>query len=313
MNILGFVPLYPPSSRVGAWITTHEYLAGLAARGHAVQVVVMSCNDLTQTAYHLDGVSVLPRTAEFTRPDVVVSHLGDWGQGALYAARWSVPSVRMVHGYADDNAERLDARPTALAVFASQALATATGWSGNQLVAHPPVHADRYRTEPGRLVTLSNLSELKGGDLFRRVATELRDVAFLGVEGGWGKQVAEMPPNVEVIAPDEDMRTVLARTRVLLMPSERESYGRCAVEAACSGIPTIAHPSPGLMEAMGDAAIWLDRDDLDAWVETIRTFQDSAVWQAASERASAHAATLEPEATISRVATAVEALAKVAA
>lgn len=306
MNVLGFVPLYPPGSRVGAWITTHEYLAGLAARGHTVEVVVLSCNDLTQTAYHLDGVSVLPRTAEFSRPDVVVSHVGDWGEGAMFAARMSIPSVRMVHGYADDTVEHLDGLPTALAVFASRALAAETGWTGNQIVAHPPIHPHRYRTEPGRHVTLSNLSAMKGGELFRSVATSLSDVAFLGVKGGWGKQVREMPPNVEVIDPAEDMREVFGRTRVLLMPSERESYGRCAVEAACSGIPTIAHPSPGLREAMGDAATWIDRTDLDGWVNAIRSLQDTAAWEAASARASAHAETLAPDETITRVTTAIE-------
>lgn len=42
-----------------------------------------------------------------------------------------------------------------------------------------------------------------------------------------------------------------------------------AVEALASGIPVIAHPTPGLREALGDAATFIDRDDHRAWADAV--------------------------------------------
>jgi glycosyltransferase involved in cell wall biosynthesis len=66
-------------------------------------------------------------------------------------------------------------------------------------------------------------------------------------------------------------------TRVLLMPSRYESYGRTAIEAAASGIPTIAHPTPGLREALGAAGIYANRDNPDDWVTAIRALTSDPV------------------------------------
>jgi len=310
VRLLCAVPLYVPRSRVGAWVTTHEYLKALAARGHRVDVVAALSN---QPGYEVDGVHVHPRSAALDLPDIFVSHLGDDGRSAELAEKHSVPSVRMVHGYHDENRDRLDQYPTALAVFSSRALALDTAWPGNQLVAHPPVFADDYRTTPGDHVTLSNLSAEKGGELLKYLAAALFDVPFLGVKGGYGRQVLPQPSNVTVAPVVPDMRGIYARTRILLMPSVRESYGRVAVEAACSGIPTIAHPSPGLKEAMGDAATWIDRSDLDGWVEAVRYLLRDDKWGLASERASHHTRYLAPQETVERVTTEIESLVKVAA
>lgn len=310
MRVLAVIPQYPPRSRVGAWITTHEYLAALAARGHQVDVVALGLNS---APYTIDGVNVWPRDSEVDAPDVVVSHLGDMHQGARIAQKVGCPSVRMVHGYHDDNATKLgQAGGTDLAVFSSHALAAATGWDGPQLVAHPPVRQADYETSPGDMVTLTNLSVEKGGELLKFIAASMFDVKFLGVMGHHGRQLrAGQPGNVEVIKSVEDMRTVYTRTRILLMPSERETYGRVGVEAACSGIPTIAHPSPGLQEALGDSATWVDRSDLNAWCEAIRRLQDPGAWLEASRR-SRRAIQADPEGTITNVADAVESIVKVA-
>jgi hypothetical protein len=299
VNILGILPQYVPFPRVGAWITTHEYLAGLHRRGHNVDVVV---RHTTEAPYFYDGILVQPSGGEVPVPDVIVTHLGIFPHEAHYVASFGVPVVKMAHGHHRANAERLEG--AALAVFSSQALADDTGWDGPQLVAHPPVRQADYEVIPGEHVTLSNLSPHKGGALFGRLAYSHPDLPFLGVLG-YGPQHDRHGPNVTVIEPVEDMRTVYSQTRILLMASERESYGRVAVEAACSGIPTIAHPSPGLVEATDGHAIWVDRDDPAGWVTAIDMLRDPAVWDAAS-RFARRAVQTDPDATVDRVCDAIE-------
>ena len=78
--------------------------------------------------------------------------------------------------------------------------------------------------------------------------------------------VVEVLPQVpHQLMPD----LVWSRTRVLLMPSEAESWGRVGVEALCSGIPVIAHPTLGLLEALGGAGVFVDRDDLVGWAKAL--------------------------------------------
>lgn len=109
---------------------------------------------------------------------------------------------------------------------------------------------------------------------FWAIARRLPDVPFLAVRGGYGRQVIprRIPRNVEVIdhVPGDRMDDLVwARTRVLLAPSLRESWGMTATEALQRGIPVIAHPTPGLVESLGPAGIFLDRRDVAEWVRVI--------------------------------------------
>lgn len=309
MRIVALLPLYPPRSLVGAWITTHEFLRHLAARGHdAVVVQTLSA----EPAYTIDGVQVVGRTVHLhqylSTADLVVAHVGGARAVDRELARYDVPRVLFVHG-GDIDVERLNG--AGLVVWNSASLRDEVGWRGPQIVVHPPVHRDRYRTTPGDRVTLVNLSEAKGGRLFWRLARCAPNTSFLGVRGGYGVQVRERRQNVEVAAPATDMRTVYSRTRVLLMPSERETFGRVGVEAMCSGIPVIAHPTPGLVESLGDAGIFIDRRDSHGWLDTIGSLMsDPGEWQRWSARASARADRLDPQADLDRFADAAEALAR---
>lgn len=308
MKVVAATPLYPPGSLVGAWLTTHEFLRHLASRGHDVSVI--QC--LSRTAsYEHEGVTVHGRQPDTDQllagADVIVSHLGDNGHAAKIARRTGTPSVRMIHSHHTDAAQRL--MGTTLAVFNSEHLLERSKWGGPSLVLPPPVLGDRYRTEPGDAVTLVNLSEPKGGRLFWRLTRLMPDVAFLGVRAGIGAQIAGHGNNVSTLDATLDMRDVYAQTRIVLMPSNRESWGRVGVEAMASGIPTIAHPTIGLRESLGDAGMFVNRHDTGGWVAAIRRLLDPAEWAVASKAARARFAQLDPIGDLDRFADAVEALA----
>src|SRR5690606_41582358 len=104
----------------------------------------------------------------------------------------------------------------------------------------------------------------KGAETFYALAGRCPQTRFLGGKGGYGVQILPRGnnalPNVEIVEhlPPERMRDeVYARTRVLLMPSAYESWGRVGVEAMCSGIPVIAHLTAGLRESLGDAGAFV--------------------------------------------------------
>jgi glycosyltransferase involved in cell wall biosynthesis len=196
----------------------------------------------------------------------------------------------------------LRGHPCALTVVNSESMFTElAGHTGETMVVRPPVDSAEYATTPGDHVTLINLSRDKGAEVFYQLAERLPDRKFLAVQGGYGVQILDDLPNVTIVPhlPPERMRDeVYARTRVLLMPSAHESYGRVGVEAMCSGIPVIAHPTDGLRESLGDAGVFVDRDDIDGWENALRRLLDGRRWRHASARARRRVTELDPAADV---------------
>lgn len=172
------------------------------------------------------------------------------------------------------------------------------------VVLYPPVYIKAYQTHTTRTyVTLVNCNENKGALLFYRVAKALPEFQFLAVAGSYGEQVSPPRlPNLTAWGPQADMRRVYAVTGILLAPSKAESWGRVAIEAAASGIPVIAAPTPGLKEALGPAGIFCDREDTAAWVTEIRRLQNSvADYEQASRAVARRAASLDPTEQLERM------------
>ncbi|WP_411140251.1 glycosyltransferase family 4 protein [Streptomyces sp. x-80] len=301
---------------------THSMLRALAERGHDVRVHLFRRAALADR-YALQGVQVWPAPLASRTPaalaagaDVLVSHL----EGVPYvkeaAACGRIPVVSICHNTYSQTFE--EASGVGLAVYNSRwMLETAEKWYADSdapaperaLVVRPPVFAAEYRTTPGDRVTLVNLNANKGGEIFWELAERMPDVDFLGVRGSYGDQVVRQAPNVEVVPhiPGSGMRAaVYGRTRILLALSDYESWGRVAAEAAASGIPTIAHPTPGLTECLGPAGTFADRDDLEAIEAHIRRLLRPRAWAAASKRALARSAELDPAAELDAWCRAVE-------
>lgn len=299
-------PLYPPGSRVGAWLATHEWLRGLVARGHEVRVATTLAG---APPYVLDGVEVLPSTRKVGTAawgDVVVAHAGhDARLDVLRRLDVGVPVVRIVHGLPVDPAVLAGA---ALVVANASATAVAVrtgGYTGPVEVVYPCTIG--HPTDPGRHVTLVNLSAAKGGDLFWHVADRLPDLPFMGVRGGYGRQLGGTASNVKLVGPVQNMaRDVYSRTRLLLMPSVHETWGMTAAEAMMSGIPVLARPTPGLVECLGAAGNFELSCDPNVWARRVVELLQRPAWHEASARALARAAQLDPEPQRTAFATAIE-------
>ena len=319
---------YPPRHNAGAEWMVHSMLRALVQRGHDVSVWLSRYTD-DRTEYDLDGVQVVPLQsrldvgAAIKRASVVVSHLENVPAASALARGYGRPLAVVCHNTHLPSFRQMAAGGTALAVYNSEWMRAEAELffaeyprgvrPARDIIVRPPVFAEEYRTKPGAKVTLVNLNAEKGGELFGKLARRMSDVQFLAVVGAYGEQLVPDLPNVEVVGHmcGHEMRDkVYSRTKVLLMPSSYESWGRAGVEALASGIPVIAHPTPGLCEALSEAGVFVDLHDVDGYETVLRKLlTDRAEYRLVSKRAKARSAELDPTPDLAAWCDAVEALA----
>lgn len=300
--------LFPQAHNAGAERMLLALLRALVDRGHHVDVVLSQDHKEITAPYVIDGINVWPHRTkndpfEFIgAADLLVTHLENTQRASILGQMYGLPCVHVCHNTFPQTEQWLRRGGPAFAVYNSRWMAEYFAQVPvRSIVVPPPVRMEDYATTPGDAITLINLFESKGSTTFYGLAERFPDRTFLGVKGAYGKQEIRDLPNVEVldhIDGDHMAAKVYGRTRVLLIPSIYESYGRVGVEAMCSGIPVIAHPTPGLKESLGDAGLFADRDDLDAWERLLRTILDGRRWNAASRRAKKRAAELDPAADL---------------
>lgn len=300
LRVLAHVPRYPPTVNSGAEWSIHTVLTLLAERGHQVSVLAGAAPDLGtyQGVPILDDSQKESTDDQYRTADVVLSQLEYAGRVARLAARHGLASVYFSRG---------PCQGPSFGHF--DLLVHNSHWihdiekafiSCKCTVFEPPIVPHLYATTPGSAITLVNASREKGADTFYAIARRLPERTFLAVSGGHRQQIPPRGqlPNVEFLPNTDDMKAVYSRTRVVLMPSETEPFGRVAIEAGLSGIPTIAHPCPGIVEALGDAGLFAHRDDVDTWVRLIEYLDDPATYQRYGMRAYRRAQELDPASRI---------------
>lgn len=273
-------------------------LKALIEEGHTVICYVTDCPEGKDM--HYEGVHLVPvrnvtmgmRSLRTWRPDVVLSHHQNSAMVNRYANQMRYKSVYLTHNDMDVNKIPLRMNP-ALVVHNSEwvkeSLNQRYSIARDQMVVHPPLDCSRHSVDKtGKALTLININEHKGGKIFIELAQRMSDLQFQAVVGGHGIQV-KMPHlrNLTVVPHTPDLKTVWSNTRLLLMPSVYESYGLVGIEAGCSGIPTLANRTPGLVESLGDSGQFvMERDNIDEWEVAIRAILED--WDSASASARAN-------------------------
>jgi glycosyltransferase involved in cell wall biosynthesis len=220
------------------------------------------------------------------------------------------PHVRMCHGYPPFGAHAVDhyKRPE-LAVFNSQSMYESFHYDGPSIVCHPVLRVDEFATTPGTAIGLANNSAEKGAELFDQLARHMPEHEFLAIKAGHGTRYDMHRRNLTVMEKTSNMRDdFYSKIRILLMPSLTETWGKVALEAMCSGIPVIAHPTPGLLEACGDAGIFHLRHELDDWITAIERLSNPAEYLAQSLKCLKRADEIANDDSADRFVQALEAL-----
>lgn len=307
LRIVSVVDRYPPWINAGAEWMLHSILRRMVEVGHDCRVSTAMPGDVV-VPFNYDGVMVYPYDAAESlveEADVLIGHLL-WTREIVGMARDAgKPLMYLLHNDRQIHHWNLDSRNVTVLVPNSEWVARSAldgGWRGPTMICRPPVfcadYAPKRVTRPGReFVTMVNPIPEKGAIQFYELARHLYDLKFRAVTGAYGHQ--HRPPyyidNAELIPATANMGAdVYAKASVILVPSEYESWGRVAVEAMAAGVPVIAHPTPGLVEACGEGAHLIDREDGDAWQRTIRRLvTDADYWREWSHRGRARAAELE--------------------
>jgi glycosyltransferase involved in cell wall biosynthesis len=185
----------------------------------------------------------------------------------------------------------------------------------------PLMHRDKIEiTEPfrGDCITLVNANQNKGVHVFIDLARKMPDRKFLGVLPYYGeKTLPPAPGNIEWVRFDDDIRMILKRTRILLVPSYYESFGRIAVESMLNRIPVLyskplaksLYPggsTEGLHEWIQPAGIACERENIEDWIQAIRSLDDEEVYTQRAHDSREHIESMNMFTEATRIAELVE-------
>lgn len=293
-KILAYVNLYPPSTLAGAELMLHEIL--LALRGFGHEVMVAQPNPRHKV---VDGIRIIKysQVYEFDA-DIVFTQNHDTKYAIEHAKSINKPIVHFVHNDKAVKHFRLNASNSDLVVANSKWVYDGIKINNlTKMIVNPHTNIDSYKTERKNAskITFINLIDIKGVNLFWRVAEILSDREFLAVKGGYGNQIVKRLGNVSVMENTGNMKSIYAQTKIFFMPSKYESWGRAAIEAMASGIPVVGSRTPGLIESVGDAGMLAEPDDVNSFVRLIKSLDDQQTYEKYSKRAELRAVDLSKE------------------
>jgi glycosyltransferase involved in cell wall biosynthesis len=267
----------------GRATTSLEQISALGDRGHDVTVFLPSLRSFTFTP----GVTVLP-IGEFdpaARYDVAVFNSGLSVPMTKAVNSLNVPKLMCQHSY---NTSDVGLKTADTVWYPSRACANADTRTGyRKFHCAPPINPTLYRVRLGNAIGAVSTARAKGGDLVAEIARRMPKRRFVVARdpAGNGTHLFAGLTNVEVI-PFGDPAKFYGRCKILLFPSVTESYGRAPVEAAVSGIPTIATPLKAVKEALGGRGTFVPRHQVSLWVrEAERMMRHPIVWAASSSQA----------------------------
>jgi hypothetical protein len=155
-------------------------------------------------------------------------------------------------------------------------------------------------------ITLINANMIKGLTQFLKIAKELPNHKFLGIRSFYyppkDANHLEVPPNITWIDFTRDVKSIYARTRIMLVLSGTESFCITAAESMINGIPVIYSTPTGenydanILGSTEGVAEWIDpvgiaipRNDTSGWVSEILKLDDPGVYSAKSADCRSHA------------------------
>lgn len=281
MNILLTPGVYLPHQRAGSEIYLHKVAKYLQSVGHDVKCIARAING----TYDYDGIEVRHCDTDnwkndnnglWNEADLVFTQLS----GTPYAMNKMRIHKKKVINIAHNNGAyaQIPLRPNIYTIYNCENTAKELNYNHESFILPPPIFKEHYKDVDrtgAKYITLINHNENKGGKILIEIAKRMPEHQFMAVQGGYYEQIYSKEPNIKYVPLVEDIRPYLAQTRILIAPSEYESYGQAQVEAMCCGIPVIASYVGGFIESLNDYGMFVhDRNSINDWVFQINNCLD---------------------------------------
>jgi glycosyltransferase involved in cell wall biosynthesis len=303
MNILFNIHAYVPHWNAGAEKSFHDLAKGLKAQGHDVRIIVPFIKD-----YEYEGIRVhkehrYDNERLWRQADLVFTQLNMTGMSRNVSRYYGKPLVHFARNDISYDMVRY-AGPGNYIVYNSNWVAKSLNYPIPGYVLPPSVDY-RYYDVGGdpfsrKYITLINHNENKGANQVIEIARKMPERQFLFVDGGYGDQITADLPNLTVWPHQTDIREVYKATRILLMPSNYESWGRTCTEAMCNGIPVIHSDTKGLNENTAGMQIPADRAYTVEWIKNISMLDKEGIYSEFSTNGRARAKELDPEVQLTK-------------
>jgi hypothetical protein len=279
MNVVFFVHAWAGTHNSGAEWTVQHYAKFLHQKGCSIEVILPE-NQIYPDGEKFAFIKFITGyySNEFflalSNADVVFTHLDNTGVAINWARHFKKHLIFLSHN--DHDYRIVRARQANISVVynnkANEKNVGGGPYPNPSIVCKPPIFPDdvKYNRKHGQNVTLINCNENKGGKILVELAKRLPKIKFLGVLGSYGEQIIDDTyKNLKYVPQTPDIHLIYGKSNIVLMPSDYESYGRVALEAAINRLPVICTPTDGLKECLGAAGLYFDRDDLDGMAKKI--------------------------------------------
>jgi glycosyltransferase involved in cell wall biosynthesis len=279
MNIVFFVHAWAGTHNSGAEWTVQHYAKFLHQKGCSIEVILPE-NQIYPDGEKFAFIKFITGyySNEFflalSNADVVFTHLDNTGVAINWARHFKKHLIFLSHN--DHDYRIVRARQLNISVVynnkANEKNVGGGAYPNPSIVCKPPIFADdvKYNRKHGQNVTLINCNENKGGKILIELAKRLPKIKFLGVLGSYGEQIIDDTyKNLKYVPQTPDIHLIYGKSNIVLMPSDYESYGRVALEAAINRLPVICTPTDGLKECLGSAGLYFEREDIDGMAKKI--------------------------------------------
>jgi len=265
LNIIAATYNYFPHKYSGGETYMHRLLKGLQSFGHNCKVAAHT------EACIYDGIEIMSmggmenlfkeNNEAFQWADVIFFQLIGNAYGYNKARQHKKPSIFFAH-----NTSKHYYVENSHVVYNSNFLANKHLFKCLSSTVLQPLVYPEQPVISGFKICLINCNYNKGGGILVELAELMPDEQFLGIRGMYGEQIIGNRSNLEYrdSSPNMDWSDI----KLIICPSEFESWCQVATEAIVRGIPVICSDIEPLRENLSYAGIYAERK-AQAYADTI--------------------------------------------
>jgi glycosyltransferase involved in cell wall biosynthesis len=250
----------------GTYVTLNTYVNYFTSRGDKVIVMEKMPTD---------------KEIQEIKPDCIISAQFASYDVNKFIYKWNVPLITVTFG-PNQYVKNPDGKYPTLVTYSNKYLKELDKDQQKGVVIRDPINHELYEVSKENknsiyITLIGDPPEVKGHEIFIELARRFPDLKFLLVTK---HKYKDLPENITIQGYIKDIETlknkVYAKTKILLLPSAYEAFGRVTIEATASDIPCIISDYPGLPEATFGMSNYVSpHQDIDAWEQELQRVIDN--------------------------------------